>query len=227
MQLKKIKEILQDNLIVSGLTEANEMQKETFSTIKSGSDCVIIAPEGSGKTTTIVINVIQKLAGESEESPRALVFVETKEKVIEMVDLFNKYAKGTELEIYGIHEKGDTDYDKNYISTGVDILVGTPKKLSDMFSSAGYNVNRLKMFIIDDADALLKMRHEIKIMRISDGVAKTQRIVFSDVFTERIEILVDKMLVEPIEFDFEEYEEENFKEEEDENGEGEDEQEEE
>jgi len=214
MKLKKINKILQDNLIANGLTEANEMQSETFSTLKSGADCIVIAPKGSGKTTTIVINVIQKLVGQIEESPRALVFVETKEKVLEMVDLFNKYAKGTNLEIYGIHDKGDTDYDKNYISTGVDILVGTPKKLSDMFSGAGYNVNRLKMFIVDDADAILKLRHETKIMRISDGIAKTQRIVFTDALTERIEILAEKMLIEPFEFDFEEYDDEDFEDEE-------------
>lgn len=214
MKLKKINKILQDNLIANGLTEANEMQSETFSTLKSGADCIVIAPKGSGKSTTIVINVIQKLVGQIEESPRALVFVETKEKVLEMVDLFNKYAKGTNLEIYGIHDKGDTDYDKNYISTGVDILVGTPKKMSDMFSGAGYNVNRLKMFIVDDADAILKLRHETKIMRISDGIAKTQRIVFTDALTERIEILADKMLIEPFEFDFEEYDDEDFEDEE-------------
>jgi superfamily II DNA/RNA helicase len=76
------------------------------------------------------------------------------------------------------------------------------------------------MFILDDADAILKLRHETKIMRISNSIAKTQRIIFSDVFTERIEILADKMLLEPFEFDFEEgedYEDEDF-EDEDENG---------
>jgi hypothetical protein len=35
------------------------------------------------------------------------------------------------------------EYDKNYISGGIDVL-GTPAKLNDMFSTAGYNVNRLK-----------------------------------------------------------------------------------
>jgi superfamily II DNA/RNA helicase len=62
------------------------------------------------------------------------------------------------------------------------------------------------MFILDDADQILKLRHETKIMRISNSITKTQRIIFSDVFTERIEILADKMLVEPFEFDFEEEE---------------------
>jgi ATP-dependent RNA helicase RhlE len=206
MKLKKINGSLQEALIENGLTEANELQQETFSTLKSGADCLVIAPNGSGKTTTIVINVIQKLAGSTEESPRALIVVEDKTKVLEMVALFELYGKNSGLEVYGVHDKGDMDYDKNYVSTGIDILIGTPNKLNDMFSTAGYNVNRLRMFIIDDADTLLKLRHETKIMRISSSIAKTQRIIFTDALTERIEILVDKMLVEPFEFDFEETE---------------------
>jgi ATP-dependent RNA helicase RhlE len=219
MKLKKINENLQENLIENGLTEANEMQQETFSTLKSGADCIIISPNGSGKTTTIVINVIQKLAGSNEESPRALIIVEDKTKVLEMVALFEQYGKNSGLEVYGVHDKGDMDYDKNYVSTGVDVLIGTPFKLNDMFTTAGYNVNRLKMFILDDADPILKLRHETRIMRISNSITKTQRIIFTDVLTERIEILADKMLVEPFEFDFEEqeddYEEEGTDEEKD------------
>lgn len=207
MKLKKINEALQNALIEKGLTEANELQQETFSTIKSGADCLIVAPKGSGKTTTIVLNVIQQLAGKQEESPRALIIVEDKAKVLEMEALFEEYGKYDPLEVYGVHDKGDTDYDKNYISTGIDVLIGTPNKLNDMFSTAGYNVNRLKMFILDDADPILKLRHETKIMRISNSIAKTQRIIFTEQYTERVAILADKMLLEPYEFDFEEDEE--------------------
>ena len=214
MKLKKINEKLQDALIENGLTEANALQRETFSTIKSGADCLIVSPEGSGKTTTIVLNVIQQLAGKTEESPRALIIVEDKEKVLAMEELFEKYGKYTNLEVYGVHDKGDMDYDKNYVSTGIDVLIGTPNKLSDMFSTAGYNVNRLKMFILDDADPILKLRHETKIMRISNSIAKTQRIVFAETLTERIEILTDKMLLEPYFFDMDEEGEEELDEDE-------------
>ncbi|WP_433833105.1 DEAD/DEAH box helicase [Flavobacterium anhuiense] len=215
MKLKKINEKLQDGLIENGLTEANALQMETFSTIKSGADCIIISPKGSGKTTTIVLNVIQQLAGQTEESPRALIFVEDKAKVLEMVELFNKYAKYTDLEVYGVNEKGDMDYDKNYVSTGIDVLIGTPTKLNDMFSTAGYNVNRLKMFIVDDADPILKLRHDPKITRISNSIAKVQRIIFSETLTERIEILADKIMVEPYLFDMDEDGEELDEEDED------------
>ncbi|MGO4905975.1 DEAD/DEAH box helicase [Flavobacterium sp. W20_MBD1_R3] len=215
MKLKKINAELQQALIENGLTEANAMQKETFSTLKSGADCIVIAPKGSGKSTTIVLNVIQKLAGATEESPRALIIVEDKARVLEMESLFEKYGKNSNLEVYGVHDKGDMEYDKNYISSGIDVLIGTPNKLSEMFTTAGFNVNRLKMFVLDDADPILKLRHETKIMRISNSIVRTQRIIFSEQFTERIEVLAEKMLEEPFEFDFDEEDEEQDEDEDD------------
>jgi superfamily II DNA/RNA helicase len=82
-----------------------------------------------------------------------------------------------------------------------------------MFTTAGFNVNRLKMFILDDADPILKLRHETRIMRISNSINKTQRVIFSDVLTDRIQILADKMLLEPFLFEIEEEEDEDQEEE--------------
>lgn len=204
MKLKKINEKLQEALIELGLTDANDLQQETFSTLKSGADCIVISPKGSGKSTTIVLNVIQQLVCEGEESPRALIIVEDKAKVLAMEELFEQLGSKTDLRVYGIHDKGDMEYDKNYISTGIDVLIGTPNRLGDMFTTAGYNVNRLKMFILDDADTILKLRHETKIMRISNSITRTQRLIFSEQLTERIEILAEKMLLEPFLFEIEE-----------------------
>jgi len=214
MKLKKINENLQQALIENGLTEANEMQQETFSTIKSGQDCVIIAPAKSGKTTTLVINVIQRLEKEFEESPRALIIVPNKEKLIEMKILFEKFGNYTDLRVYGVHDKGDVDFDKNHISLGIDVLIGTPNRISEMFASAGFDVNRLKMYIIEDADELLRLRFDTKLARMSEAMGKTQRILFSENITERIDTFADRIMIEPVFFemddeDFEEEEEEN------------------
>lgn len=207
MQLKKINPNLQQALIESGLTEANPMQLDTFSTLKSGADCVIISPEKTGKSTTIVLNVIQQLVAEGEESPRALIIVEDKTKVLEMETLFEELGKYTNLRVYGVHDKSDLEYDKNYISTGIDVLIGTPNRLNEMFSTAGYNVNRLKMFILDDAEPILRLRHETKIMRISNSINKTQRLIFAEQLSERVELLAEKMLTEPYWFEMEDDEE--------------------
>ena len=198
MKLKKINEGLQQRLIAVGLTEANELQEGSFSTIKSGVDAIIQSGKGSGKTTTIVINVIQKLIQPFEESPRALIMVQDKPQVLEMVDLFNQLGKNNDLRVFGVHDKTDLDDDKNQISLGIDILVGTPNKLNIMFSGAGYNVNRLQMVVVDDADILLRNRMDASIKRISDSIAKTQRIFFCNEITEKIEFLAEKIMIDPV-----------------------------
>ncbi|HEX9979351.1 MAG TPA: DEAD/DEAH box helicase [Flavobacterium sp.] len=208
MNLKKINPNLAKALCETGLSEANELQQETFSTIKSGADCLIVSPPKSGKTTTIILNVIQQLIAEGEESPRALIMVEDRAKLQEIEDMFRLLNQYNELRVYGVHDKGDIDFDKNHISTGIDVLIGTPNRLNEMFSTAGYNINRLRMLIVDDADNMLKARHESKIMRISNSIAKTQRLIFSDVLTERVELLAEKMLVDPYFFDMQSEEEE-------------------
>ena len=198
MKLKKINEGLQQRLIAAGLTEANELQEGSFSTIKSGVDAIIQSGKGSGKTTTIVINVIQRLVKPFEESPRALIMVQDKPQVLEMVDLFNQLGKNNDLRVFGVHDKTDLDDDKNQISLGIDILVGTPNKLNIMFSGAGYNVNRLQMVVVDDADILLRNRMDAKIKRISDSIAKTQRIFFCNEITEKIDFLAEKIMIDPV-----------------------------
>lgn len=204
MKLKKIDQGLQNGLIRNGLTEANELQEETFSTIKSGADAVIQSEKGSGKTTTIVLNVIQKLKKPFEESPRALIFVDDKAKVIEMVDLFKQLGKDNEIRVYGVHEKTDLDEDKNQISLGIDVLVGTGHKLNEMFSTAGYNVNRLQMTVVDDADILFKNRIDVPILRLSESMPKMQKIFFCNQITEKIEIMADRIMIEPIFIEFDE-----------------------
>ncbi|NJM79789.1 MAG: DEAD/DEAH box helicase [Flavobacterium sp.] len=189
---------LQQQLKAAGLTEANALQEGTFSTIKSGVDAVIQSGKGSGKTTTIVINVIQRLVKPFEESPRALIMVQDKPQVLEMVDLFNQLGNNNDLRVYGVHEKTNIDEDKNQISLGIDVLIGTPNKLNIMLSGAGYNVNKLLMFVVDDADILLRNRLDAVIKRISDSISKTQRIFFCNEITEKIEFLSDKIMIEPV-----------------------------
>lgn len=208
--LKKINPGLQKALEEAGLTEPTELQKETFGTIKSGADCVVAAPDGGGKTTAIVINVIQKLEKAFEQSPRALIVVQDKARVQEMQEMFRQYGSYTDLRVYGVYEQGNIDYDKNQISVGIDVLIGTPNRLNEMFGSAGYDVNQLKMFIVDDLEAMLKVRLEPKLTRLSNSISKTQRIFFTDIITERVEFFADRIMVEPLffEMDDEEFDEE-------------------
>lgn len=197
MNLKKINPALQRALTEAGLTEANELQQAAFSTIKSGSDCCLLAPEGSGKSTLLAMGIIQRLEKAIGESTRALVLVNSKEEVLEFVEMLKRFAQYTDLRIMGTHEKGDIDYDKNQISLGLDILVGTPVRINAVFSSAGFNINTVKVFAVDDADEMFRQRHDAIVLRLLTSLEKTQRIFAMAEDTEKVEIMADKVMIEP------------------------------
>lgn len=208
MQLKKINTNLQEALIECGLTDPTDIQADCWGTLKSGADAVVIMPEGEGKSTTIAYTVIQKIEKAQGESTRALIVVKDKEAVLEMVEMFEKFGKYTNLRVIGVNDKTDIDEEKNIISAGMDVLIGTPNKINAMFSSAGFNMNTVKIFVVDDANEIFKLRHEPIIQRLSLSVEKTQRLFFSGELTERVEILADKIMIEPFLFGVDDYEEE-------------------
>lgn len=204
MNLKKINPNLQNALVELGLTDANEMQQETFSTIKSGADAVIQADNGSGKTTTLVLNVVQKLDKPLGESTRALIIALSKEKVLETLSIFENINKYNNLRVIACHDKSDIDDDKNVISAGMDVIIGTATRINEMFSSAGFNINTIKIFAVDDADEIFRLRHDAIIQRLSMSVEKTQRLFFCSQITERVEVLADKIMIEPFFFEMDE-----------------------
>ncbi|GGC86948.1 RNA helicase [Flavobacterium lutivivi] len=203
MNLKKINPNLQKALVENSLTDANELQHETFSTIKSGADAVIQSDKGKGKTTALVLNVIQKLEKPIGESTRGLIVVLNKEKALETLTIFENLNKYTNLRVIACHDKSDIDDDKNVISAGMDVIIGTPNRINDMFSSAGFNINTIKILVVDDADEIFRLRQDAIIQRLSMSVEKTQRLFFCSQITERVEVLADKIMIEPLFFEME------------------------
>ncbi len=198
MFLKKINPSIEDALTQFGITTANELQKNSFSKIKSGVDCLIIAPLKSGKTTQIVISVLQKLGKAYDESPRALIMINNRERLDEITELFQQLTFNSDLRIFGAREKGNVDNEKNHISCGIDVLIGTPKKLNELLIGAGYNVNELDLFIVDDLDQNIADKHEPEISRISNLLPKkTQKVFFSKINSEKLQQLADKLLINP------------------------------
>ncbi|HUH25998.1 MAG TPA: DEAD/DEAH box helicase [Flavobacterium sp.] len=211
MNLKKINTNLQKALIENGLTEPSKVLKEAFGTIKSGNDVVIIADDATEREDIIVISVIQRLEKAFIESPRALIVVQDREEALRMQEKFESFGKHSDLRIFITHERTDLDEDKNLISLGIDVLIGTPERLNMMFSVAGYDVNQLKMYVISDLDELLRLRFDTRLARLSEGIGKTQRLYTSHQETERLELFVDKTMLDSYWFSSDE--EEDFDEE--------------
>lgn len=204
MKLKKINENLQKALIENGLTEASKVLTEAFGIIKSGNDAVLIVKDEWEREDIIAISVIQRLEKPFMESPRALVVVQDKEDALRMHEKFGKYAKYTGLRIFMCHEKTNLDEDKNLISLGIDVLIGTPERLNLMLSVAGYDVNQLKIYVINDVDELLRKRFDTRLYRLSESIGKTQRLYLTHQETERLETFVDKTMLDSYWFSDEE-----------------------
>ncbi len=73
----------------------------------------------------------------------------------------------------------------------MDVLIGTPIRINEMFTSAGFNMNTIKMFVIDDVEEMLRKREDTLIDRLSSSIDKTQRLFFCTQITEKVEILAD------------------------------------
>ncbi len=187
MSLKKYNKVLQTAMIDAGFENQTEFQKISISKIKEGKDFIGIGPNGSGKSTSIVTGVLQRLEKQSEDdAPRAVIIVTDKEKTLEMEAVFAKLGRRMDLITEIIHDKGHKVQQRNALYTGADIVIGTAKRLYEMYIYNGLNLAKVKMIIIDDAEAILKAGSQTDILRLTESIKKCQYIMMNDKLTERM-----------------------------------------
>lgn len=194
MSFKKIIEPLKDNLKRNGITIPNALQTEILSKIKGGKSMFVIAPKNSGKTTSIVISVINKLKEAFEDAPRALIFVKDKQEALHLASIFNTYTKGTDLRVYCAYEEHNLELQREELYLGTDIVIATPKRLNRIFYLNGINLNKLQMFIVEDAQFLFRNNHFAEVNRTPESIEKCQYLVFSDTFDARFERWQDSFM---------------------------------
>lgn len=187
MPFKKLIEPLKEKLENKNFTKPLPLQKKILSKIKSGSSLFVIAPSGSGKTTSIIISVIQKLKKDFEDAPRALIFVKDKQAALELELEFKTFTKGTDLRVYCAYDEHNIDTQRDELYNGVDIVIATPKRLNKIFFLNGINLNKLQMCIVDDADFLFRNNNFAEVTRTPLSIGKCQYLVFSDKLDARYE----------------------------------------
>jgi superfamily II DNA/RNA helicase len=195
MSFKKLLPPIKNALQSLKIDTPTSFQKLLIPKIKSGVDIIAIAKEGAGKTTTLIINTIQKLNGAAyEDVPRALIFVQNKEAALVLEEEFNKFTKYTDLRIFCAYEESTLQFQKDTIYTGVDIVIGTPKRLNKIYFQNGINLTALQLLLIEDADFLEGTNFHTEIHRIAESLNKCQFVVFSNNYNSKIEKLQDLFL---------------------------------
>lgn len=194
MPFKKLIEPLKNTFEHIGFSEPLPLQKSILSKIKSGSSLFVIAPKDAGKTTSIVISVLQKLKTAFEDAPRALIFVKDKQAALDLELEFNRLKKGTDLRIYCAYEEHSIETQRDEIYIGTDIVIATPKRLNKIFYLNGINLNKLQMCIVEDAAFLFGNSGFAEVTRTPESIGKCQYLVFSDKFDARFERWQDSFM---------------------------------
>ncbi len=187
MPFKKLIPPLKETIANKGFEEPLAFQKQILSKIKSGTSLFAIAPKNSGKTTSIVISVIQRLKSAFEDAPRALIFVKDKQAALELEREFISLKRDTDLRVYCAYEEHDIDIQREEIYIGTDIVIATPKRLNKIFFLNGINLNKLQMCIVEDAEFLVKGSHFAEVTRTPESIGKCQYLIFSTAFDKRFE----------------------------------------
>lgn len=195
MSFKKLHPQILEALERLDYPEPLPFQKKILSKIKSGANLFAMAPHGRGKTTAMIISVLQKLEAESfEDAPRALIFVENKEAALELEERFKEFTKYMDIRVFAAFDEPDIETQKNAIYDGVDIVIATPNKLFKLFKITGINVSQLKIFVVEDAEFLSNNRNYNDLIRIPEHISKCQYLVFAEEFNTKIERLKDSFM---------------------------------
>jgi superfamily II DNA/RNA helicase len=195
MPFKKLKPLLKDILEHQNIEEATPFQKIVIPKIKSGANVFAVAPDNSGKTTSIILTTLQKLKDyEEHDNPRVVIFVKDKEKALALEEKFEPFIKHMNLTSYSVYEEQALQIQKDTIYEGVDIVIGTARRINKLYLMNGINLNDMTTIIIEDANELPRIDFAKDIVRISEGFPKCQYIVFSTDFDEKLKSLKESFM---------------------------------
>ena len=187
MSFKKLNPEIKEALINKGFEVPTEFQKKALPKIKSGVNLYAIGDKNSGKTTAIIISIMQKLGSKAfEDAPRALILVKDKAEALRLKDAFLEFTKRTDLRIYTAYEEHSIDAEKDEIYYGQDVIIATPKRLNKLFYINAINVTQLKIFIIEDAEFAERGLYFADVNRIPESIGKCQYVVFAEKLTDKL-----------------------------------------
>ncbi len=194
----KLNEHFEGTFNAAGITAPNELQEKILQRGKQGGDLLVISAKQSGKSMAAALAALQKVPESCEGSPRAVIVCPDSDKAKELAKFLVTVSRRKELMIELAHEKGPMIEQRNHIFEGADIVVGTPKRIYDLYIQNGINLGMLKLFILDDAETMLKESTIGQLRRIGDSLPKCQRIIFANAVTEKLEKVMDDVLINPM-----------------------------
>jgi ATP-dependent RNA helicase RhlE len=149
-------------------TEPSPIQAQAIPYLLQGRDLIGVAQTGTGKTAAFALPILQRLAASKNpltpKRPRALILAPTRELAAQIAQSFGAYGKFLKLSHAAVFGGVSLSPQIRALSHGVDILIATPGRLMDLERQRHVSLDKVEIFVLDEADRMLDLGfvHEIK-----------------------------------------------------------------
>ncbi len=175
--------------------EPTAVQLAVLEAKADGRDLLVSAQTGSGKTVAFGLAFAGKLLAGEEKfgragAPLALIIAPTRELAMQVQrELAWLYAE-TGARVASCVGGMDVRTEKNALSAGCHIVVGTPGRIRDHLERNRLDVSALRAVVLDEADEMLDLGFREDLQAILDATpAERQTLMFSATMPKAIETL--------------------------------------
>jgi translation initiation factor 4A len=182
-----------------GWEKPSAIQSVAILPIVKGRDVLGQAQSGTGKTGTFSIGLLSRI-DPSVKQTQALIMAHTHEladQISKVISSLGSYMKiNVCLAVGGIPRHQNA----REIRGGAHVVVGTPGRIYDLASSGDLRFNALRMFVLDEADEMLRDRFADQVSEIVKiGLPDDCRVAFfSATLPSEVKELADQILKDPI-----------------------------
>lgn len=186
----------------TGYETPTPIQQRAIPLVLEGHDLLGIAQTGTGKTAAFCLPILNLLytrqTKREPRCPRVLVLTPTRELAIQIhksLVTYGKYMKQKYAVIFGGVGQGNQVRD---LSQGVDVLVATPGRLLDLINQRHLRLDKVEIFVLDEADRMLDMGFMRDIKKIVPLLpAQRHNLFFSATMPSEIQSLAQTILKNP------------------------------
>jgi len=186
-----------------GYTNPTPIQQQAIPVVLNRRDILGCAQTGTGKTAAFAIPVLQLLAQENHKGQRpirSLVLTPTRELAIQINESFAAYGKHLGLQHAVIFGGVSQLTQTNALRKGIDILIATPGRLLDLINQGYVHLNKVEIFVLDEADRMLDMGFINDVKKVVAKLPqRRQTLFFSATMPTDIIKLANTILTDPVE----------------------------
>ena len=190
-------------LDTEGYVTPTPIQAQAIPHVLDGRDLLGIAQTGTGKTAAFALPILQRLAAErmrpERNTCRCLVLSPTRELASQIAESFKTYGRHLGFSIATVFGGVSIRPQIDRVMRGVDILVATPGRLIDHLEQRTLRLDKVEIFVLDEADQMLDMGFIHALRRIVPLLPKRrQSLFFSATMPGEIGSLAGDLLRDPI-----------------------------